>query len=152
MPEYRSTRHYIESKVDEYKKFMGIDTFPDYVLETRELTLDKSIKTGFDSLATARYDFNMRKNILTVASQVVTLKADYVIFHELTHILDEETHCKGDKIKHMANAGFTEYHASQVEMMKLIGVASIDAPCRFSDSQCWIASKHLVVRSLLGNL
>ena len=113
---------------------MGIDVFPDYILQIRELTLDKASKVGFDSLASARYDFNIKKHIITVANQIVTLQSDYVIFHELTHILDEETYCRGDKIKYLANSGYTEYHASQVGMMKLIGAISIGTPCRFSMS------------------
>lgn len=40
------------------------------------------------------------------------LHGDYVIFHELTHLLDTENLVNGDKKKNAMVRGFLEYHAN----------------------------------------
>ena len=61
--------------------------------------------------------------------------AKYLVFHELTHILDAETYSQRDKDKYVANKGYTEYHAAQNEFMQLLGAKNITEPFSFSMKQ-----------------
>ena len=57
------------------------------------------------------------------------------MFHELTHIADAEKYSQQDKLKHMSNRGYTEYHAAQIDFMKLLGVKKISDTFSFSMTQ-----------------
>lgn len=57
----------------------------------------------------------------------------YVLFHEFTHILDTEMYAKKDSSKCIYLSGYTEYHASQVELMVLLGENNI-RPNKFTFS------------------
>ena len=57
---------------------------------------------------------------------------DYILFHEFTHILDDELHAKGDKTRYAELSGFTEYHAAQVELMRMLNAEYVDAVFSFS--------------------
>ena len=56
----------------------------------------------------------------------------YILFHEFTHILDAETYARGDKVKYATSSGFTEYHASQIELLKMLGANSANEHISFS--------------------
>ena len=56
----------------------------------------------------------------------------YLMLHEFTHILDSEIYVKGDKVRYVGLSGFTEYHASQVELMQLLGRNNVDEVLTFS--------------------
>lgn len=118
--------------VNEYLEFMGLEGFPAYQLEYKEVSLLKSDAKGFDSIAEASYQPLTGQHILTVSSNLLLSK--YVIFHELTHILDSETYAKGDKMRYAGLSGYTEYHASQIELVQLLGAKCIDAIPSFSMS------------------
>lgn len=55
-----------------------------------------------------------------------------MIFHEFTHMLDSEIYVNGDKVRYAGLSGFTEYHASQVELMQLLGANTVDEALSFS--------------------
>lgn len=63
------------------------------------------------------------------------LHGDYVIFHELTHLLDTENLVNGDKKKNAMMRGFLEYHASQIESIKILGYESLGENISFSMKQ-----------------
>ena len=119
-----------------YKHFLGISVFPKYELIPKELFLEKSEKHGFDSWATAFYDIPTGRHSLEIWAEIHTLGqiGKYVVFHELTHILDDENIVKQDKIKYLANHGYTEYHASQIELMQMLGAESVHQQIAFSMS------------------
>lgn len=56
----------------------------------------------------------------------------YLAFHEFTHIFDAEMYAKGDKCRYIGITGFSEYHASQVELLQLLGVKNIKEIPEFS--------------------
>ena len=56
----------------------------------------------------------------------------HLIFHEFTHIYDSYRYVKGDKVRYAGLPGFTEYHASQVELMQLLNAENIDDTFAFS--------------------
>ena len=119
---------------ESYKQFLNISNFPKYELVSKEITVEKSEKCGFDSWATAFYDIPTGKHRLEVWSGIHTFGEDgkYIIFHELTHILDDENIVQRDKIKYLANHGFTEYHASQIELMQMLGAKNVRQQITFS--------------------
>lgn len=111
---------------------MGMDSMPSYQIVPKDVSLQLAINQGFESPAAVSYDLSSGTHILKIWSTVPMLYADYLVFHEFTHILDAETYSKRDKLKHMANRGYTEYHAAQIDFMKLLGVKSINEPFSFS--------------------
>ena len=47
-------------------------------------------------------------------------------------MLDSELYVKNDKIRYLGISGFTEYHASQIELLAMLGVQSINDEPSFS--------------------
>lgn len=118
---------YVKSCIDDYKKFMDIKELPNFTVKSKEITLGKSQTQGFDAPAAVFYDIPSGRHSLEIWSKLALpqMNADYLVFHEFTHILDAETYSLKDKVKHMSNKGYTEYHASQIDFMKLLGAQNI---------------------------
>ncbi len=123
----------IKTYEEEYKVFMGTDLFPNYGLQAKEVSLRVSEKQGFDSVAITDYLPESDSHRITVSTNITIPR--YVIFHEFTHILDTELYAKGDKIKYALISGFTEYHASQIELIDLLNIDTINTPFSFSMTQ-----------------
>lgn|GEM_PF-279297 len=113
----------IECYEKEYKEFMGIEKFPEYELELYKEQIGKVCSYGFGTLAEAKYNPKTDKHLLRICISYEINK--YVIFHEFTHILDAEMYAKKDSNKYLYVTGYTEYHASQVELMALLGVKKV---------------------------
>ena len=128
---------YVKACVNDYLKFIDESEFPEFEIRPKRITLDKWEKQGYDCWAATFYDGAADKHTLKIWKDVYLpqLRADYVLFHELTHILDAERYAKGDNIKYTKNRGFTEYHAAQIDFMKLLGVSNIKDIFSFSMSQ-----------------
>ena len=114
----------------EYKAFMGIDSFPPYRFESKTVSLVKAESEGFDSVAQSKYNPETQAHTLIVADNLII--EPYILFHEFTHILDAETYARGDKVKYATSSGFTEYHASQIELLKMLGANSVGEHISFS--------------------
>lgn len=129
--------HYIQTYVDEYKRFVGVNYFPDFLLQTKKITLERSLKTGYDSLGVAYYDVNTGSHRLEIGDIFLLpqMNCDYLIFHEFTHIMDAERFSQKNSLKHMSNKGYTEYHAAQIDFMKILGAKNISEPFSFSMNQ-----------------
>lgn len=129
--------NYVQACIEEYKRFVGIDDFPAFSIKTKELTLEKSKKQGFDSPAAVFYDVPTGAHTLEIWTKLSLpqMHAKYLVFHEFTHIWDAETFSQKDKIKHMSNKGYTEFHAAQIDFMQVLGAKSILEPFSFSVSQ-----------------
>ena len=99
--------------------------------------MENSLKHGFDATAAVFYDIPTGKHTLEIWSKLSLsqMNAEYLLFHELTHIWDAEVFSQRDKIKHMSNKGYTEYHAAQIDFMKLLGAKNITEPISFSMKQ-----------------
>lgn len=122
------------TKIKEYesnfKKFMGIDTFPQYTLYTKEVSLWVADAQGYDSAASTHYDIQSNSHSLTVSTNLTL--CEYLMFHGFVHMLDSELYVKNDKIRYLGISGFTEYHASQIELLALLGLKSIKDKPSFS--------------------
>ena len=76
------------------------------------------------SVAFTAYQTQTNKHTLVVSTNLKLAK--HLIFHEFTHIYDSYRYVKGDKVRCAGLSGFTEYHASQVELVQLLNVENID--------------------------
>ena len=130
-------KQFIKNCESDFMRFCGIDSLPSYQIISKEMTLDKSQNEGFDSVASAFYDVSTGAHRLEMWSKLYLpqMNAEYLVFHELTHILDAETFSQKDKCKNVANKGYTEFHAAQNDFMQILGAKSIDEPFSFSMNQ-----------------
>ena len=112
----------IKQYEDDYMNFMGIDSFPKYRLELYEVKIEETDKAGFGIVAQALYDSKTGQHTLRICANLEV--KEYIVFHELTHMLDAEMYGKTPE-DYMCLSGYTEYHASQVELMVLLGAKDI---------------------------
>ena len=128
---------YVRSCVNDYKRFVGINDFPTFTVKSKEMTLAKAMQQGFDAPAAAFYDIHTGNHILEIWSKLCLpqMNAEYLVFHEFTHIWDAEVYSQKNKFKHMSNKGYTEYHAAQIDFMKLLGAETLTEPFSFNMSQ-----------------
>lgn len=121
------TEKQIKNLIKEYEKeyidFMGIERFPQYRIELFKMDVAKSDAAGFASMAQAKYSFKTYEHILRICIDSKISKS--IIFHEFTHILDADMYAKNDSHKYMWLSGYTEYHASQVDLMVMLGADKI---------------------------
>lgn len=84
--------NYVQACIEEYKRFVGIDDFPAFSIKTKELTLEKSKKQGFDSPAAVFYDVPTGAHTLEIWTKLSLpqMHAKYLVFHEFTHIWDRK--------------------------------------------------------------
>lgn len=96
-------QQYIKECEEAYKKLLGLESFPEYNIKYKTITMKKSEQQGFDSFATAYYDIPSRKHLLEIWDNLYMLgnAGTHVVFHELTHVLDDELFVRGDKIKYL---------------------------------------------------
>lgn len=127
-------RNYITKQlstyVDEYVEFMGIEQFPKYALQTQEASKSTADSQGFEVAAATFYQPLTGQHTLLVSTNLCLSK--YLMFHEFTHMLDSELYVNGDKMRYAGLSGYTEYHASQVELAQLLGAKTIDTVPSFS--------------------
>lgn len=115
---------------DEFKNFMGITKFPMYKLQTKKVSLNLAERQGYEVLASASYQPETNSHTLVVTTNLPLSK--HLLFHEFTHMFDVEMYVNGNKIRYAGISGFTEYHASQIELMQLLGAKYITDTVSFS--------------------
>lgn len=128
---------YVKACISNYESFVGLEEFPAFTVKSKEITLEKSQQQGFDAPAAVFYDIPTGRHTLEIWSKLSLpqMNAEYLVFHEFTHIWDAETYSKKNKVKHMSNKGYTEYHAAQIDFMKLLGAKNIVEPFSFDMKQ-----------------
>ena len=115
---------------NEYTRFMIIDRFPSYDLQTKTVSLNTADAQGFEVAAAAYYHPDECRHTLVVSTNLLLSK--HLVFHEFTHILDSEMYAKGDKLIYVGLSAYTEYHASQIELAQLLGASNISTIPSFS--------------------
>lgn len=80
----------VRNAVERYKRFMEIESFPKYILglEPADNELNSMDEKGFGRVASASYDVRNDWHCLKIIEGINPL--DYLLFHEFTHILDDE--------------------------------------------------------------
>lgn len=114
----------------EYIEFMRIDFFPNYDIVFYEIDMEKVESSGYVATAQAHYDIGQDKHYLKVCKNLLPEK--FIIFHEFTHIFDAEIFAKRNALSYIGLSGYTEYHASQVELMVLLNAKHITDKPNFS--------------------
>lgn len=114
---------YITQKLASYKKFMLIEKMPEYQLKIDETKV----------YASHNYNVYTDKHTLTVGPNI--RKMEYILFHEFTHIYDVMTFSAKNPNVYAANRGYTEYHAAQIELLKLLNAKNIEDKVSFSLTQ-----------------
>lgn len=125
-----SIENMIATYEQEYITFARVEELPQYKIEQFEMKIWDVNKAGFGSLAQSAYNPRTDEHILRVCSNREVMK--YVVFHELTHMLDSEIYAKNNPVRYTAISGFTEYHASQIELMELLGANTGEGDFSFS--------------------
>ncbi len=128
---------YIDKCAKKYAEFMEIDKLPSFEIITKAISLDTANKKGFGAFAAHSYNVTTGVHSLKVWSELYNpqLNAEYMLFHEFTHILDTDKYVRGDKNQNVAIRGFTEYHAAQVDFMRLLGADKITSKVSFTMNQ-----------------
>lgn len=126
---------YVKSALNKYIEFMGIakNGFPSFTIKVHNFN-EKELSKGYVSLANQDYDISNDRYCITV-SNIVKSSTPYMgslLFHEFTHILDTYRYVNGDKNRNAGIKGYTEFHASQVELIKMLGNERIDTIKNFS--------------------
>ena len=140
---------YIQSIESEYQDFMKLDSFPTYGIIEKDVSLEDLDNNKYLSAASAEYDVKTGRHSLTVIKGSKIPK--FLLFHEFTHILDSERYVQGDKIRNVGISGYSEYHASQIELLQLIGASSVDSVHSFSMQKVIFALDQLTVIQYLNN-
>lgn len=122
------TRAYVKQVTNAYKKFMGIRSFPNFDLVVTQ-SLERS--GGYTTLATHHYDRESGKHCLAVGKDIHKNGA-HILFHEFTHIYDIVRYPAVEHNAYAKYKGFTEYHASQVELLSMLGAKTARDEISFS--------------------
>lgn len=126
---------YVRKCEIDFLKFMNVSCLPNYTITTINITQEQADSQGYAVPANVKYDFNTNTHHMSIWTILPALSADYILFHEFTHMIDTERFCKSNQIKYIANKGYTEYHASQVALMKMLGAKTIDSTLSFTMEQ-----------------
>lgn len=136
----------IEEKLEttkiKYMKFMILRSFPNYDIIIQDITLDANESKQYMKAACAKYDFETQRHSLLV-NPLIDFN-EYIVFHEFTHILDTEQYANNDRIRYVDLSGYTEYHASQIELLNLLGAKKFSKKVRFKMNQ--------IINTLSGNI
>ncbi len=133
MTTYDDTVIYVLNCINRFKSFYGLDNLPSIEIQSFYTPYDHSHSLDYGVLATHFYDTEKKRHTLKVWNKLPSLgtKAEPVVFHELTHVLDTEKYSTS-KTHNVAIKGYIEYHASQIEMLRVLGWESVNSEKRFS--------------------
>jgi len=126
-------KSYINQKLISYKKFMLIEKMPTFQIVIDEAKIN----------ASHNYDVKTDKHSLIVGTNIINKNMEFILFHEFTHMYDINTFSAKKPDVYFANRGFTEYHASQIELLKLVGARDVTDNVSFSLTQS--------IKTIFGN-
>lgn len=129
----RSTLYIAESE-NEFKNLLGINDFPTYEVIYKEISQNVIEECGYGAIGSSKYDHRTGKHTLVVWSDISTLGevGKQTLFHEFTHILDDEIYVNKSADKYVANHGYTEYHASQISFLRVLRIKTMTEQIAFS--------------------
>ena len=132
--------------VSDYKQFMKTDSFPQF--DVQYYTPD--MRADYIYGARAEYDLNTRAHTLLLPERYEVSR--FLLFHELTHILDMELLATGERNHDYCLTGYMEYHASQVELMVIMGAESVKDKISFSLQNHVVKSEWTIEQYLKNKL
>lgn len=101
---------YINEALKKYKKFMNTKEMPQLQIE-----VDNSVV-----FAGHNYSVQNKLHKLKVNENITEPSNIGLLYHEFTHIYDTDKY-SGSSELYKRNRGFTEYHAAQIELLKILG-------------------------------
>lgn len=101
---------YINAALKKYKKFMNTKEMPQFQIE-----VDNSV-----SFAGHNYSVQNKLHKLKVNENITEASNIGLLYHEFTHIYDTDKYSLSSEL-YNRNRGFTEYHAAQIELLKILG-------------------------------
>ena len=118
---------YIKECEQAYRELLSLSSFPDYDIEFFEFTSEQLYNQQYPSFASAKYDLQSGEHTLKIWSNIHTLGeiGKQTLFHELTHIYDDDILINKDPYKYKSFHGYSEYHASQIQFLRILGTKSI---------------------------
>lgn len=118
----------------EYMALLKIQKIPEYEIVPKAISLEESDKKGFGAIATSFLNLDNYTHKMEMWEDLYICKevGKYIVFHEFTHMLDDEKYVKKDKMRYVYLHGYTEYHAAQIEFLKLLGIICMDQNIFFS--------------------
>lgn len=132
----------LETIKTKYMKFMKLHSFPQYDIIIQNITLDSNEAQQYMKAAGAQYDFKTQRHSLII-NPLIDFN-EYIVFHEFTHILDTEQYANNDRVRYVYLSGYTEYHASQIELLNLLGAKKVNKKVRFKMNQ--------IINTIAGNI
>ena len=70
----KNVSDFVQSCIDDYKHFVDIDSFSSFDVKPKEMTLEKSLKQGFDALA-AFYDIPIALPLQTACVMLLCMRS-----------------------------------------------------------------------------
>ncbi|ALC84851.1 hypothetical protein AM499_02750 [Bacillus sp. FJAT-22090] len=121
--------NYINEKLLSYKRFMDIEKVPQFELIINQ---EETVQTDIAVIAAHNYNVKTDTHTLTITKDITLGEKDHILFHEFTHMYDVITYSEKNSLLYFSNRGYTEYHASQIELLKLLGAESTFEKLSFS--------------------
>ena len=125
---------YIKECKEEYMRLLNLISFPEFELRYKEPSSTENANNLFVSNGAAKYDCATGQHYLELDADIHTKGnvAKQTVFHEFTHILDNEKFVRKDYQRYIANFGYSEYHAAQIGFLKALNIVCIDQEKAFS--------------------
>lgn len=125
---------YVHECEQEYMSLLKIQEIPEYEIIPITISLDESDEKGFGTVSSSFLDLNNYTHKINMWKGLYNRKevGKYIVFHEFTHMIDNEKYVKKDKVRYVCLSGYTEYHAAQIEFLKLLGITFVDQNIVFS--------------------
>ena len=128
---------YIFRKISQYKQFMSIDIFPKIKVSVVNINVPDCLQSKYVALTNHKYRLNDHSHTLEVPELFINNNhADYLLYHELTHAYDIFKYAQNDSNRACALNAFTEYHAAQIELIKLLNFSSVKHTKPFLMTDC----------------
>lgn len=107
----------IKNYVKEYMEMLKLDSFPKFEVENVKIVANYSLAKELPSFD--EYGNNIKETLYFPIQLLYMDSNKYLFFHEFTHIQD--SYNLSEDI-YIINKGYTEYHASQIEMLPLLNI------------------------------
>lgn len=107
----------IKNYVKEYMEMLKLDSFPKFEVENVKIVANYSLAKELPSFD--EYGNNIKETLYFPIELLYMDSNKYLFFHEFTHICDSYDL---NKDIYNRNKGYTEYHASQIEMLPLLNI------------------------------
>lgn len=125
---------YIRECKKEYMQLLSLISFPEFKLRYTESSPAENANNIFVIKGAATYDCATGQHCLELDADIHTKGniGKQTVFHEFTHILDNEKFARKDHQRYIANFGYSEYHAAQIGFLKALNIVRIDQEIVFS--------------------